>query len=336
MAKSTKKSGASRSSGSKAGAIAGSADDNQQTTSRAPLRLLLAWRPQSASDEVAEVAAWIARTEEVRVRTATVIPRAWETQPGSEEFQQYQDWVSQETEACMKSALSALKRAGLPQNMLAEEDPAVVDIAPTETKVLIKAAEDFGAECLLLGSHPAAPRSRFRMGSTADALLHCAPLPVLLAPRSPKLAKNGVTRVSCSYVDTVQSHEALRRASDLAARWNVPLRLVAFSPSGATMYPTSVPFEDHSDMMIEWREQALALLDRGRDRALSRHPGLKVQIDVGSGYGWSGAINALKWKKGDLLVMGSSELGQFNRVFIGPSTNQILRHSPVPVLVSPV
>ncbi|MGV0408967.1 universal stress protein [Corynebacterium resistens] len=310
--------------------------ESHHAAPKAPLRVLMAWRPQSTSDEAAEVAAWVGRTEEIRVRAATVIPRAWEIQPGAQEFQEYRNWVMAETQACMNAALSALGKAGLPQGMLAEEDPAVVDIAPTETKVLIKAAEDFEADFLLLGSHPAAPRSRFRMGSTADALLHCAPLPVLLAPRSPKLAKNGVTRVSCSYVDTVQSHEALRRASDLAARWNVPLRLVAFSPSGATMYPTNVPFDDNSDMMVEWREQALALLDRGRDRALSRHPNLKVQLDVGSGYGWSGAINALKWKKGDLLVMGSSELGQFNRVFIGPSTNQILRHSPVPVLVSPV
>ena len=88
--------------------------------------------------------------------------------------------------------------------------------------------------------------------------------------------------------------------------------------------------------MVEWREQALALLDRGRDRALARHADLVVQTEADSGYGWSGAMNALKWKKGDLLVLGSSQLGQFRRVFLGPSTNQILRHSPAPVLIVPV
>ena len=36
------------------------------------------------------------------------------------------------------------------------------------------------------------------------------------------------------------------------------------------------------------------------------------------------------------MVMGSSVLGDFNRVFIGPSTNQILRHVPVPVFLSTV
>ena len=102
------------------------------------------------------------------------------------------------------------------------------------------------------------------------------------------------------------------------------------------MYPTEVSFDESSDMMVEWREQALALLDRGRDRALERRGDLHVLTETGSGYGWSGAMNALKWKKGDLLVLGSSVLGDFNRVFIGPSTNQIVRHSPAPVLISPV
>lgn len=302
----------------------------------APLRLLLTWRPESAGDEAAQVVAWLARTESVSVRTASVISRVWSEQPGSHQLGAFQAWVEREAEACSRSAINALTAARLPRDMIDAEQPSTVDIDHSETKTLIDAARDFSADAMVLGSHPAAPRERFRIGSTADALLHCSPYPLILAPRSPKLSKRGVTRVSCSYVDTDQSHEALRTAADLASRWRVPLRLVAFSPRGATMYPTQTPFPEDSDMMVEWREQALALLDRGRDRALSRHPELSVQTEAGSGYGWSGAINALKWKKGDLLVMGSSALGEFRSVFIGPSTNQILRHSHVPVLITPV
>lgn len=300
-----------------------------------PLRLLLTWRPESAGDEAAQVAAWIARTETIALRTATVISRSWTAQPELE-FDSYSEWIEEESEAVSSAAQKALALAKLPEQMLDADEPSTVTVDHSETKALIDAAAEFNADMMILGSHPAAPHSRFRIGSTADALLHYAPLPLLLAPRTPKLSKRGVTRVNCSYIDTDQSHEALRRAADLAHRWNVPLRLVAFSPRGATMYPTETEFIDNSDMMVEWREQALALLDRGRDRALNRHSDLTVQMEVGSGYGWSGAINALKWKKGDLLVMGSSTLGGFHRVFIGPSTNQILRHSPVPVLLSTV
>jgi nucleotide-binding universal stress UspA family protein len=299
-----------------------------------PLRLLLTWRPESAGDEAAQVAAWIGRTETIALRTATVISRSWTAQPELE-FDSYSEWIEKESKAVSSAAQKALALAKLPEKML-DAEPSTVTVDHSETKALIDAAAEFNADMMVLGSHPAAPHSRFRIGSTADALLHYAPLPLLLAPRTPKLSKRGVTRVNCSYIDTDQSHEALRRAADLAHRWNVPLRLVAFSPRGATMYPTETEFIDNSDMMVEWREQALALLDRGRDRALNRHSDLTVQMEVGSGYGWSGAINALKWKKGDLLVMGSSTLGGFHRVFIGPSTNQILRHSPVPVLLSTV
>lgn len=301
-----------------------------------PLRVLMTWRPESAGNETAQFIAWLSRTQPLIVRTATVISRVWSEQPGSREHNDYEKWLAKESAACAESAQKALRDAGVPKSMLDSETPSVVSTDHSETSVLIEAAKDFGADLMLLGSHPAAPRGRFRIGSTADALLHCSPVALGLAPREPKLSKRGVTRVNCSYVDTEQSQQALRHAADLAARWNVPLRLVAFSPRGATMYPTEVPFTEDYDMMVEWREQALALLDRGKDRALSRHPELDVEMEAGAGYGWSGAINDMKWKKGDLLVMGSSVLGDFNRVFIGPSTNQILRHSPVPVVISPV
>ncbi|MDK8511530.1 universal stress protein [Corynebacterium bovis] len=301
-----------------------------------PLRILVTWRPESTGTECADYAAWLARTQPVVVRTVTVISRVWSPQPNGRTNSDFERWLAAESTACAASARDALRAAGVPASMIDPDQPSVVEIDHSETTALISAAEDFGADLMLLGSHPAAPRGRFRIGSTADALLHCAPLPLGLAPRQPKLSKRGVTRVNCSYVDTEQSHQALRHAADLAHRWGVPLRLVAFSPRGATMYPTEVSFDESSDMMVEWREQALALLDRGRDRALERHGDLHVLTETGSGYGWSGAMNALKWKKGDLLVLGSSVLGDFNRVFIGPSTNQIVRHSPAPVLISPV
>ncbi|WP_182840916.1 universal stress protein [Corynebacterium falsenii] len=297
---------------------------------------MMAWRPQSPGSEAAQVVAWLGRTQAITARTATVIPRAWTVQPEAKNLEKLKHWATKEAKACSKAALGALDHAKLPHSMLDSEQASVVSVDHSETRALIAAAEDFSADAIVVGSHPAAPQERFRIGSTADALLHCSPKPLLLSPRAPRLSKRGVTRVSCAYVDTDQSHEALRSAADLAARWQVPLRLVAFSPRGVTMYPTQTPFDDESEQMVEWREQALALLDRGRDRALARHADLVVQTEAGSGYGWSGAMNALKWKKGDLLVLGSSQLGQFRRVFLGPSTNQILRHSPAPVLIVPV
>ena len=49
----------------------------------------------------------------------------------------------------------------------------------------------------------------------------------------------------------------------------------------------------------------------------------------------AGAVDSLKWKKGDLLCLGSSPMGPIARVFIGSTATELLPHVRVPVLVSP-
>lgn len=263
----------------------------------------------------------------------------------------FNTWLKAEMTAAGESARTALLAAGVPKKMLDEEQLAMVYSDHSETSRLIEAGEEFGADMILLGSQADSPDGRYRMGSTADALLHCSPLPLMLVPRNLAFSKAGPTRVNCAYVDTEQSRQALRHASDLAQRWDVPLRLVAFSPAGVSLDPTQVALKDAVDaasagsagagsaaapLAEAWQVQGKELLERGRKRALSRHPELEVTTKTGIGESWEEAVGAIKWRKGDLMVMGSSVLGDFNRVFIGPSTNQILRHVPVPVFLSTV
>ncbi|MGP5930916.1 universal stress protein [Corynebacterium glyciniphilum] len=316
-----------------------------------PLRVLLAWRPDGDPDgadtntgtDTAAFVSWLSRTAEITVKPVTVIPRIWPEgvdrvdASDAAAVQRFEEWAAAESTACHAAARTALTDAGVPESMIDDSDELLH--SHSETTALIRSAEEFGADLIVVGSRfgtSGGPVGRFRAGSTADALLHCAPLPVVTVPRTPTLSKHGVTRVSCAYVDNEQSHQALRKAADLASRWGVPLRLVAFSPTGASMYPTLTPFPDATEADERWRGQALDILARGRERAEERHPDLRVETEVGSGPGWSGAMDDVHWKKGEILVVGSSVLGAFNRVFIGPSTNQLLAHSPAPVLVSPV
>lgn len=316
-----------------------------------PLRVLLAWRPDGDPDgdststgtDTASFVSWLSRTAEISVKPVTVIPRIWPEgvdrvdAADADAVRRFEEWAAAESTACHAAARTALTEAGVPESMIDDSDELLH--SHSETTALIRSAEEFSADLIVVGSRfgtSGGPVGRFRAGSTTDALLHCAPLPVLTVPRTPTLSKHGVTRVSCAYVDNEQSHQALRKAADLASRWGVPLRLVAFSPTGASMYPTLTPFPDAAEADERWRNQALNILGRGRERAEERHPDLRVSVEVGSGPGWSGAMDDVHWKKGEILVVGSSVLGAFNRVFIGPSTNQLLAHSPAPVLVSPV
>ena len=42
-----------------------------------------------------------------------------------------------------------------------------------------------------------------------------------------------------------------------------------------------------------------------------------------------------RWKKGDLLCLGSDPMGPIERVFIGSTATELLPHLGVPVLVCP-
>ena len=77
------------------------------------------------------------------------------------------------------------------------------------------------------------------------------------------------------------------------------------------------------------------MLDRARDCIQEKFPELDVTSEIGSGAGWGGAVDSLKWKKGDLLCLGSSPMGPIERVFIGSTATELLPHVGVPVLVCP-
>jgi nucleotide-binding universal stress UspA family protein len=54
---------------------------------------------------------------------------------------------------------------------------------------------------------------------------------------------------------------------------------------------------------------------------------------VAEGRSWGGAMDALDWGRGDLLVVGSSSTHRLSQVFLGSSAAKVVRHSPVPVIV---
>lgn len=305
-----------------------------------PLRIMIAWRPGEYGTETLAYAGWLARTTNVQIRVVSVLSRGWPL-TNLARLVSNDSWVANETESLLAIIKSELKLAGLRKGMLDEDSVRVIETS-NEAQTICHEAEEFGADMVLVGTRrnhakdwSSLSRNRFIPGSTADALLHYSPVPLGLAVPGAKLSKHGITRVNVCYIDTPQSHIALNKAADCAHRWQVPLRLVSFTPRGATMYPTENGYGTSSDLMVEWREQAMGLLDRGSDRAHTRYPDLTVDIDVASGNGWDQAINSIKWKKGDLLVLGSSSLGQFGRIFIGTSTVQIVRHSPIPMLITP-
>ncbi|GAA1471052.1 universal stress protein [Corynebacterium felinum] len=299
-----------------------------------PIRVLVAWSPQQGGDEALAVAAWLSRVADVRVRCACAFVRPW-TAPGvAKSGGKYVKWFAKEQKRYREAVVSGLSDCGVAEAMW-DGDVAVFLDGNSESVLLTQAAQDFGADVVVLGSQATAPKGRFLPGTTADAMLHSSPVPLVLAPRAPKLSKRGVTRVNFVLMGEEQELSALLRAAQIACEWGVPLRIVALSPGGFGPPPVSDALDLPADVRHEWRENTLAALDRARDEVYGVFGECTVGCEIGSGSGWSAALDALKWKKGDLLCFASSPLGPLARVFIGSQTSSILRHARVPVLMIP-
>ena len=119
-------------------------------------------------------------------------------------------------------------------------------------------------------------------------------------------------------------------ARALASRYGCPLRLVSFavhlSPPEVARFNT-----ESGQVLAEWTENIYA----AAHRALGDHPDETPQIVIARGEQWAEAFGTVDWEAGELLVVGSSEAGPIERVFLGSRATKIVRHSPVPVLVVP-
>ena len=308
------------------------------------LRVLVSCRPENDPDgnpgeqnaAVFEFAAWLSRTTDIRVRGVTTFTRPWPSSSVSKLGGKYKKWFQNLESRYESRTIKALKRADVDKS---HWDATVSTFAdgPSESVLLTHAAEEFNADLILLGSDATAPKGRFLAGSTADALLHSSPVPLGLVPRGVKLSKKGVTRVNYAFTsENGNAHDrGLMYAAQLASDWGVPLRILSFSSAGIADGSASDSLDLPSLLSSEWREHSLAMLDSARDEVLSIHPSLVVTSEIGSGWGWNGAINALKWKKGDLLCLGSRRADTISRVFVGTETMEIIRNSPVPTIIYP-
>ena len=135
--------------------------------------------------------------------------------------------------------------------------------------------------------------------------------------------------------NTQKDDPALVAAARLADHWQVPLRILAFSSTGLVDAPMNDKLDVAAELTSAWREHSLALLDVAREHLHEEFDDLEVSTDIGCGNGWSGAVDSLKWKKGDLMCLGSSPQGPIARVFIGSTATELLPHLGVPILALP-
>jgi nucleotide-binding universal stress UspA family protein len=293
------------------------------------MTVLLGWEPSEhlpPDDAALRLAASLAAADGTAVVVASVLPPVPDAPIASRVDREYRKWRSTVTAARQAEAVAALRASGT-----AQVQTTVVE-ASSVAAGLVEAVRAQGAALLVLGAAAESPVGRFSAGSVAERLLHSSPVPLALAPR--ELARVAApTRLTCAWAGTARSQEALEVTRSLAARWGTPIRLVTFVPERAAMLPSETGLRIEQVVSDEWAAQVQGPLDDVI--AGWSGPGPVPETLLARGAGWAGAVAAVPWTAGDLLVVGSSRLGPLARVFLGSTATKILRSSPVPTLVVP-
>jgi nucleotide-binding universal stress UspA family protein len=269
-----------------------------------------------------------AKTLRTSLAVVTVVPKPWTTPSPARidaEYAQYADRLAADSAAQARQCISALDT---------ELEVSFHKYAHRSAPGgLLIAAEELGAEALVLGSAADGKLGQVVIGSTADRLLHSSPVPLAISPRGYRGSKtHGLTRITCAFPGTPESRHVVERVAALAARLEVPMRVITFAVRGRTMYPPEVGLHAEDSILESWAANAREALAALKTDGLV---GDDVQVQVVTGNGWDQALDAAEWIDGELLAIGTSPQGAIARVFLGSKGAKIIRHSPVPVLALP-
>ncbi|MCM3502834.1 universal stress protein [Microbacterium sp. P26] len=193
---------------------------------------------------------------------------------------------------------------------------------------LVSAAEEFGAAVIVVGTGGGGPRGRHRLGTTAEELVHSAPVPVALAPEGARDVDpaGGLPRITAAIGTRPGADVLLDTAASVSRRANVPLRLLSLAgvdlPGRVDASLTRLTGQAHAESVLESVRTALPAE-------------IEAEAVVGAGSDIEDAVSRIEWMPGEVALVGSSRLAQPRRLFLGSTAGRILRALPVPMIVVP-
>jgi len=291
------------------------------------MTLIVGYAPDEQGRAGLHLGALLARSAGDRLVVCSVVPSPWV--PGmarvDAEYRSYLDATADE----------ALDRArtNLPGGI---ETTFVRHSARSAAVGLLELAAEHEASIVVLGSSSAGAFGHIALGSVTDRLLHSSPVSLALAPRGFRCRDDAtVTRVTTAYGGG-SAESLVVAAASVAARGGATLRIASFAVWSRPPYTMALGTDSEDLVLQEWT----ADLEKTVHAAMTRVEGLPEKVDkvetvIGRGGSWQEALDDIGWAEGDVMVVGSSELGPVAQVFLGSRATKILRHSPVPVVVVP-
>jgi nucleotide-binding universal stress UspA family protein len=197
-------------------------------------------------------------------------------------------------------------------------------VGASAAHVLCDLAEDAEFDLVLVGSPHRGTLGRALIGSVAEALLHGARVPVVLAPRDyAEASHDSLQAIAVAYDGTAESDRALRQAEGLALASGASLEVLTVVGPSAVVPKVLVQSRSPIEEPYSVIEKAIDEIDD----ALEVHAHMLV--------GPVAKTVANACKDVDLLVIGSRDYGPLERVLVGSIASRLVHTAPCPVLVVP-
>jgi nucleotide-binding universal stress UspA family protein len=289
------------------------------------VKFLIGYSADSGGTEALALGLQLARAAGGSLIVCTIVPETWGHPSMARVDAEYARFLDRHAQKALGKARAQVG-ARVPAAYLCRAAPAV-------REGLLEIAEREAADCIVLGSARAAPRGHIRAGSVNTGFLHTAPLPIALTPHgyAPGPAAK-LCRITCAVSPAAEAIQTARYAHRLCGRLEVPLRLMTFVVRDRQMYPTGAGYDAENLVANQWRAQAT----EGQHRiaaALPQDP--RVTTGIADGRTWKAAFESVPWKSGEIIAVGSSNLGPLLRVFLGANATKIVRHATIPCLILP-
>ncbi|MBO3745520.1 universal stress protein [Streptosporangiaceae bacterium NEAU-GS5] len=285
--------------------------------------ILVGYQADQRGDDALVLAGLLARTGDIRVTIAHVIPSPPQPPGPTKVDPEWRAYLLEQAEITLRAAAAHPALRGL--------HPAYTTVAHRGSgRGLDQLAGKIEADLIVIGSAPGGERGKIVIGSAADQLLHRSHVPVAVVPACyADQHPTALDRITVAYRKEPVSDAAAKLAASAAASFVVPLRLLTVMLHG----PRPSQTEDRLMGRIRVQlEKDLAAATRGPRRRAAL---ADVTAEVIEGHDAAEALAQTTWLPGELLICGSSPTGPIRRVFIGDMSLKILRAAPCPVLILP-
>ena len=289
------------------------------------MKFLIGYSADSGGSEALAFGLQLARASSGSLVVCTIVPTTWGHPSMARVDAEYARFLEQYAQKALEKARAQVKET-LPATYVCRAAPAV-------REGLLEVAEKETVDCIVLGSARKAQRDRIREGSVTSGFLHSAPLPVALTPRGyAPAASTKLCRITCAISPAAESVQTAQIVHRFCSRLSVPLRLMTFVVRDRQMYPTGAGYDAENLVANQWRVQAT----EGQSQIIAKLPvDPPVSAGIADGKTWKAAFESVSWKRGEIIAVGSSNLGPLLRVFLGSNAAKIIHHATFPCLILP-